>query len=196
MNTHLTAWKSWPVYASGAGVCAAVWVMVWLTLLSPALRQREARIAKANELVARRHKAGEVAGALGAVRKKTESVEAALGRTAMRLEPATLVNDRLARLTELANECGLGVDEVQPGEITDGPHYQSVALKLAGSGNYPAFARFLHRLHDAFPDTGVRGMDTSNNSPNPVVPVVSFRLDLVWYAAPLPQPLAPVAKSE
>lgn len=196
MNTRLSDWKCWPVFAAGAGVCAAITLVVWFTVLSPALRQRDARIAKSNELVARRHKAGEVAGSLSAVRKKTETVESALQQTAMRLEPATLVNDRLARLTELANECGLSVDEVQPGQTTDGPHYQSVALKLAGSGNYPACARFLHRLHDTFPDTGVRGMDTSNNSPNPVVPVVSFRLDLVWHAAPLAQSPAPVAKSE
>jgi hypothetical protein len=193
---HLNPGKRWPVYAAGAGACFVVSLIVWFTVLSSALQQREARIARNNELIARRHKASEVATSLNTVRKKSATVEKALQQTAMRLEPATLVNDRLARLTDLANECGLSVDEVQPGQTTDGPHYQSVALKLAGSGSYPACARFLHRLHDAFPDTGVRAMDTSNNSPNPVVPVVSFRVDLVWYAAPLAPAVAPVAKTE
>ena len=188
--------KYWPVYAAGAGVCFVVSLLVWFTLFSSALQQRQARIAKNNELVARRHKAGEIASSLNSVRKKSAAVDQALQQIAVRLEPAKLVNDRLARLTDLANECGLSVDEVQPGQTTDGPHYQSFALKLAGSGSYPACTRFLHRLHDTFPDTAVRAMDTSNNSPNPIVPVVSFRVDLVWYAAPLSPAPAPVAKTD
>ena len=181
---HLNTW--FPVYAVGGAVCTAISLVAWFTVLSSALRQHDQRIVKANELSARRHKASELASSVAALRRKSDAIDIALRQSAMRLEPAALVNDRLARLTELANECGLSVDEVQPGQTTDGSHYQSVALKLAGSGNYPACARFLHRLHDGFPDTGVRALDTSNNSPNPLSPAVSFRLDLVWYAAPLP----------
>jgi Tfp pilus assembly protein PilO len=188
----------WPVYAAGAGVCAAVSLILWLAVLSSAFQQREVRHARAAELTSRRQKAGEVAGALAALRRKSEAVEKSLRKTAIRLEPAALVNDRLAKLTDLANECGLNVDEVQPGRTTDGPHYQTVALKLAGSGSYPACAKFLHKLHDAFPDTGIRTMETSNTSPNPLSPQVAFRVDLLWYAAPLSQTAdpAPVAKTE
>lgn len=190
--------KWWPVYAAGAGVCAAVSLVLWFTVLSSALQQRDARHARAKELTERRHKAGEVGGALTAVRRKADAVEKALKKTAIRLEPAALVNDRLAKLTDLANECGLSVDEVQPGHTTDGAHYQTVALKLAGSGTFPACAKFLHKLHDGFPDTRVYTMETSNTSPNPLVPQVAFRVDLLWYAAPLSQTSDPasVAKTE
>ena len=176
--------KWWPVYAAGAAVCAFVSAVLWFAVLSSALQQRAARHARAAELRDRRHKAGETAGALAALRRKSASVEKSLQKTALRLEPAALVNDRLARLTDLANECGLSVDEVQPGKTTDGPHFQTVALHLAGSGSYPACAKFLHRLHDDFPDTRVRTMETANTSPNPLVPQVAFRVDLLWYAAP------------
>lgn len=175
----------WTIFAAGAGVCAAVSLVLWFAVLSSALQQRDARRAMSAELTARRQKAGQAAGALARARREAAAVEKTLEKTALRLEPATRVNDRLSRLTALANACGLSVDEVQPGRTVDGPHYQTVALRLAASGNYPAAARFLHRLHDAFPDTGVRTMETNNASPNPLVPAVAFRVDLLWYAAPV-----------
>jgi len=188
----------WPVYAAGAGVCAAISIILWFVVLSSALQQREVRRFNAAELSSRRQKAGEVAGALATLRRKSDAVEKSLRKTAIRLEPAGLVNDRLAKLTDLAHESGLSVDEVQPGRTTDGPHYQTVVLKLAGSGSYPACAKFLHKLHDSFPDTGIRTMETSNTSPNPLSPQVAFRVDLLWYAAPLSQAAdpAPIAKTE
>ena len=182
----------WPIYAATAAACAAITAAAYLAAVRPALEHRQQQRQLDSELAARREKSAELAAGLAEARRHLQSVHQALADSRMQLQPAALVNDRLERLADLANQCGLAIDEVQPGGVTDAPHFQVVSIKLAGTGAYPACTKFLHLLHDSFPDTGVRSLETSNNSPNPLRPVVSFRLELTWYAAPA----ASVARTE
>ena len=103
----------------------------------------------------------------------------------LRLEPATSINPRLARLADLAGESGLVLDEIQPGPAADGSHYQTVPIRLAGGGSYPAVAVFLHRLRERFPDTAVRSFECSNTAPGADRPSAAFRAELAWYTAPV-----------
>lgn len=183
----------WPIYATTAAVCAAVTIGAYVTALEPALARREAQRQLQADLLDRRQKLSEIATGAADARRQLDHVNDALSHSDLRLQPASLVNDRIERLADLANECGLTIDEVHPGEMEETAHFQTVSIKLAGTGEFPACAKFLHQLHDTFPDTGVRSLETVNTSPNPLRPVATFHFELTWYAAPAG---ASVAKTE
>lgn len=174
----------WPIYATTVAFCAAVTTAAYVTALEPALARREAQRQLQADLLDRRQKLSETAAGAADAHRQLDRVNDALSHSDLRLQPASLVNDRIERLADLANECGLTIDEVHPGEVEDTAHFQTVSIKLAGTGDFPACAKFLHQLHDTFPDTGVRSLETSNTSPNPLKPVATFRFELTWYAAP------------
>ena len=101
----------------------------------------------------------------------------------MRLEPVAQVNQRLARLTGLADASKLTIDEMRPGTISEGRDYKTVPILIAGNGTYPACAAFLHGLRQRFPDMAVMSFDTTNNSASPDSPAATFQFDLAWHAA-------------
>ena len=183
-----------PIFAAAALCCAALSTACWIFAIGPALAQREARAGQTAQLEIRHRKADALTSQLAAVHRRRQAVEQSLLHSSLHLQSARIVNDRLARLTDLANAAGLSIEQIQPGQTANGPHYQTVALKLAGSGTYPAVARFLNQLHEKFPDTGVRAIDSTSGGTDPLAPLVNFRFELTWYAAPLPA--APIAKAE
>ena len=67
----------------------------------------------------------------------------------------------------------------------DSAHYQTVPIRISGSGSYPGCARFLHELRTRFPDTSCKSFELTN--PNPVRDhnVGNFKFELTWYTAPV-----------
>lgn len=193
---RLTSTQSWVVYSAAAFLCGAVTIGAWLVVIGPALAQHQARQDRLGELAAHRQKAGSVASALSRTRRQEAAVTLDLAASNLRLSPAGSVNEKLAGITKLANDCKLTVEEVRPGSTFDTPFYQIVELKLAGSGSFPAFTRFLHRLHEEHRDIGLRALETAADNASPLTPLASFRLTLNWYAAGPALPAPSVAKTE
>lgn len=190
--------RDWPLAAGTAIVCAAITAAAWGLAVQPALTQRSQRETQLRDLSIHRHKSAIVSANLTKARLGHVAAREDLARTALSLDPATEVNARLAGITRLAGDSQLTIDEVQPGHAVPSAEYQEVELKIAGSGAYPAVARFLHQLHKTFRDIGVRAISLVPDSGNVLTPNVRFRLELIWYAAP-PAPLprqSPVAGAE
>ena len=125
-----------------------------------------------------------------ALDKQTDSTRqrlvelAALDKTAVHLQPAARVNERLVEITKLAAGFAGGpgsaitLAQMTPG--TPAPPAQSatpadkavppaaaaaldsktliVPIKLAGSGSYPDVARFIHALREQFRDTAITAL--------------------------------------
>lgn len=183
-------WPLWQIYGAGALVCAGLTFGAWAVAVRPLLDGRAERQALAAQLAERVRAAADRTAALDAANRQLDQVKAALARTPLRLESDALLNQRLARVTTLAAESGLRMDEIQPGAPEDGPHYRTVPVRLVANGPYAACATFLHRLRDEFPDTGARGFDAANAAPDPENPVATLRLELLWFTA-LPGAHAP-----
>ena len=181
---HFNLPKSWPVLLATTAACAGITFAAWSLAVSPALQQRELRAHRLVELSSLRRKAASLSNQLTSAHHRYAAAADNVAKMALHLDPVGLVNTRLAQLTRLANDCGLEIDETQPGQVAAAPHYQVVDLKIAGSGTYPAATRFLHRLRERFRDVAVRSMDLSADSGNALSPGVRMRLELVWYAAP------------
>lgn len=174
----------WRVYGTAVAVCAGLSVAAYLFGVQPALATHDADQAYAAELQSRRDKTADLVAELATTRRNLDRTRAQVEALPLRLEPASTMNQRLARLADLASAVGLTINEVQPGAPIDAAPYQSVPLRISGNGTYPACARFLHRLRDKFPDTAVRSFEAANPSPTRDNTAGTFRLELTWYTAP------------
>ena len=174
------------IYLGGAVVCALLSAGAYAVGVRPAAKRHAQQLAKQAELRAARHKANNLAGQLNTARTELTRVNDAIANVPLRLEPAGRINQRLARLTELADSIRpvrLTIDEMRPGTISEGRDFKTVPILIAGNGTYPACAAFLHGLRENFPDMAVLSFDTINNSASPDAPAATFQFELAWHAA-------------
>jgi Tfp pilus assembly protein PilO len=182
--------KQWQVYAGALVAAAALSGGAYVAGLRPLMDRRAANVALDQELETRGERARAMAASLEAGRRELAEAKDALECQPLRLKPADQINLRLAAVTRVAGECGMTIDEVQPGAPADSPHYQTVPLRMVGSGSYPACAEFLHALRAQFPDTAIRSFDSLNKNPAMDAPEATFRFELTWFAAPANAPAA------
>ena len=176
-------WKAWQAYAAGAAVCAGLTLGAWVAVVRPLARHRDEYRARRAELASHRERADALASALGEWNRRLAEARQALERAPLRLEPESRINERLDRVTSLAVDGGLLIDEMQPGEPETARHYRVVPVKIVGKGSYPAVAAFLHRLRAQFPDTGTRSFEAVHSGPEPESSALTFHLELVWFTA-------------
>lgn len=174
----------WQIDLGGFAVCAAMMLVVYLLGVQPLLDRRAAAEDRKRDLSEKRQESADVLSALTASKRELAGVELALAETPLRLQPMGAVNQRLARMTALASEAGLTLNEIQPGKAALGTHYATVPIQVAGTGRFPTIVAFLNRLHTTFPDTGVTSFTLSGAPATPNAPV-AFRIDLAWHAAPI-----------
>jgi Tfp pilus assembly protein PilO len=169
----------WKLYASAVMTCVALSAAGYALGVSPAVARAARAASERSELADRRKQVGELSAAATAARTELAATRDALTALPLKLEAATAVNQRLARLADMAAESSLSVAEVRPGTLTEGRDFDSVPVSIAGTGTYPACAAFLHRLHDRFPDTAVRSFRAGQSEAG----TASFSIDLVWHTA-------------
>ncbi len=122
--------------------------------------------------------------------------------TAVTLKPASTMNQRLGDIATLAEPLGISITKLIPGPASAAPPPPApapsagspaapplttiVAIKLTGTGTYPAISGFLHALHDEFRDTALSSLKLSTNlEPHQSENLsATFSIDLAWYAAP------------
>lgn len=149
--------------------------------IAPALAGLVERRSQEQELADRRGKMSHLSLEMSDTRRRLLTAGKELADLPLRLEPATAVNRRINWLAGVASEANVTLDEIQPQAAIDGPHYQTVPIRVAGSGAFPACAAFLHNLRNRFPDTSVRSFDIQNATPGRQGNVATFRIELDWH---------------
>ena len=176
--------KWWRIYATTAAVCALATAAAYAATVRPLALRRDEQQAQAVELDAREHKAAELTASLDAWQRQVTAATRAAQETPVQLQPATRVNRRLALLAELADECGLSIDEMQPGPPVDAPYFKTVLIRVVGTGTYPSVARFMRRSRSQFRDMGVRTFRATAVNPTPGAADASFQMEFTWFTAP------------
>jgi Tfp pilus assembly protein PilO len=172
----------WQIAAVAAGVCLGASVAAYALGAQPLVRHRQAEAARAAELHERRDRAGQLGAELSALQRQLDDARQALARTPLRLQPATLVNQRVEAITRLATDCNVALDEMRPGPPVDSTHYQTVAIRIVGRGRYPAFTTFLRKLRATFGDVGVRSFSASSDPRAQADSATAvFQAELIWY---------------
>ena len=114
-------------------------------------------------------------------RARLAEIQASLAKEKIRLESARNINQRIAKLTSLAAGTGLSVNEVLPGATTRGERFDTVPVRMNGTGSYPMCVAFLCKLSSTFPDTSVGSFELAGNPQKPGSPA-EFHVDLIWHA--------------
>ena len=183
MTSLDTIWTKWRIDLIGAAVLVVLTSVFVMGPVRGALRQRAVAKVRRAELASQEGRLAHADRVLTAVKKDQGAVEAQLAQSALHLEPSANVNNRLARISELAIEAGLQIDEIKPGAPAMGEHYETVPIFLAGNGTYRQCAVFLRHLRQALPDTSAESLELSGNAGAPAATGM-FRFNLHWHAAP------------
>jgi Tfp pilus assembly protein PilO len=173
----------WQMIAVAVGACLGLTVAAYAFGVRPLIDRQARDSAERAELKDRRAAASRLAGEVAELQRDVNAGKEILARSPVRLQPAALINQRLAAVTRLATDCGLSLDEVRPGNAVDSTHFQTVPIRIVGGGRYPACATFLRNLRQTFGDMGVRQFLVSNVSGSmpSATPAASFQAELVWF---------------
>jgi Tfp pilus assembly protein PilO len=171
----------WKPAGVAAGACLGLTVLAYLVGVQPLLETRRHAAEQQEQLEAREATAEQLTATLVDLQRDLGKAKLDLARTPLRLQPASLVNQRLEAVAQLAGECGVALDEMRPGTAVDSPHYQTVPIRIVGSGRYPACTKFLRKLRHAFGDMGMRTFNATNAAAAAAEPNAVFQAELVWF---------------
>lgn len=128
-------------------------------------------------------------GTLSERRGSEDKATAAAQRLVDRLESLDIelanidqLNARLAELTHTAEQHGLTIETLRPGEQVSQERYRAVAITLIGRAEYELAIAFLDELRRQYPDTGLQSM-VFERLPGDK-PTGRLQIGMVWYAAP------------
>ena len=155
----------------------------YLAAIGPALAERRDAEAKRQVLGPQEALRDQSAMNLQLALERCRIAKAELDAIPLRLEPVGQINHRLVKITELAADTGLGLDQFTPGAESPTADATVVPLRLTGRGDFPSALLFLSRLHADFADMAVTGFRLSGNTGGATGPG-TFVFDLTWYAAP------------
>ena len=192
MNTMLPdsnsgKWKYWQIDCTGLFVCAVLTAAIYLVGVRALMSHVELMSTQKSELRASRARATDVAASIQSLRTQLTAVRGEIEKLPLELESAREINQRIARLTDLAGETGLEITDIQPGAPTSKPRFAIIPITLSGVGDWRACARFLHDVRQVFPDSGVATFELTGNPSDPAA-TAQFRLGIIWHVAPLRVP--------
>ncbi|MEM8738722.1 MAG: type 4a pilus biogenesis protein PilO [Planctomycetota bacterium] len=172
----------WAVWLGGTALALGMTAFAYLGLVTPSqARQAEARAVTraAAETKATAHTlATQLEELHRAIARRTQALET----LPVQLGDRDMLNRRIAALIQLAQDQQLEVLQLQPGEPQPGEHYDLLPLKLEADAAFPEHLAFLERLHTAFPDISVVGVELDSRvretRPRPRVTVA-----MAWFIA-------------
>jgi Tfp pilus assembly protein PilO len=171
----------WQMAAFAAAACIGLTVAAYALGVRPMLEQRDHEKTQRQTLQERRATASELTSTVSELQRDLGKTKQDLARSPVRLQPGSLVNQRLEALARLAGECGVQLDEMRPGTPTDSTHYQTYPIRIVGTGRYPDYAMFLRKLRKTFGDMGVRSFNVTNLIGPSADPVAAFQSELIWF---------------
>ncbi len=183
MNSRLSSFSlGWRIDAVGVLVCVALTFAAYFVFVRPTYEGKAEHDLLRAQFIEQTQLVQHARVSLSALKQQLSEADSALRDQPLRLEPATLVNHRLAKLADLAETCGLELHQMKPDTPRSGKRYDLVPIVLTGSGDYRRVTLFIRRVHESFADIGVTrfGLKASNAGSHQA----QFNLSLAWYAMP------------
>jgi Tfp pilus assembly protein PilO len=171
----------WQLAAIALTACGGLSMAAYVFGVQPLVDGRAQESAQLATLEERQASATQLSNSLGDLHRQLAAAKEQLERTPVRLQPASLINQRLEAVARLATDCQVTNDEMRPGSPADATHFQTVPIRIVGSGKYPACATFLKKLRETFGDMGVRTFSASNTAAGSENPSAILNAELVWF---------------
>ena len=93
------------------------------------------------------------------------------------------INSRLSTLTAIAEQAGMTLEGLRPGDEARAERYRAIEITLVGRVDYLQAVEFLGQLRKQLPDTGLLGIRFERIANDEGVSG-RLQLEMVWYAAP------------
>jgi Tfp pilus assembly protein PilO len=169
--------------AAGIGLTVVLTLALLFGALTP-VNARVKQLSAARQTAAResqRHAGLITAGRM--LQNEIEKDRQEIAAAPMKISSEGALNQRLADLAQLSNECRLTVDNLKPDEAIPTVHFLIVPVQMSGRGSYQSCAMFIHALHQQLPDVDVRSFKLAG-IPNDPASMGRFEFQLGWYALP------------
>lgn len=173
----------WPIHVGGLLACVVLMGLFYFAGLRPLAAAYTEQSARVEQLEAQRKLSDRLTRSLQGLQQQLASTQQSLAAIPNPLQPARQINHRLALVTDLANECQVRIEQIQPKSGRSGAFYDVVPIEVTGGASYRTFVSFLHGLHETFGDLGVESFALSAN-PVDLRAEPAFELQLLWYAQP------------
>ena len=176
-------WKPWQVDAGALAAIAALAALVYWIEVSASLNRYDAVIATLGEFDSRQVKKRDIENSIIIVRRQAEAATKSLAEAGFTLDSAGRVNERLARIMELAASAGLQVEAIEPSGAAASGHLAAVPIRLRAKGGYASVAKFIHQVRDRLPDCVITSMELAA-APSINDPAANVNIQIAWYARP------------
>ncbi len=184
MPLRAILWNGWYIDAAFAGAIVLLTIGVYFTAVSPLVVSRAQARHQQMELARQRREAHDLSTAVANLNHELVDLQQAIDAGPVQLQPVHRINLRLAQINALAEECGMTIDEISPGEAIDGEHFKSVPIRVVAVGDYPTCTGFVHQFQQRFRDSRVIWLELNAGSPSEDVNHAKAVFKLAWYAAP------------
>lgn len=183
--------RAWHIDLAGFACIAALTGAGWLAGVQQEFNRRARAAAAQAAASALEDDAAKAVDRARSLRQTIDSANALLAADHFAPRPKDRLNDVLAQITALAEQCALSIDSLSPGQTRTHPLFEIVDLRLTARGQFPDLQRFLHRLHEDQPDLSVRGFVLTGDPARPDNPL-GLQIDVAWNAIkPSAQPRNP-----
>ncbi len=172
------------VDAGGLGLCVVGLLLLFFAGIRPNIHLKQAAAVQITQMQAQREEVAQLQAQSAELSKKLDETRKALSDTVLQLMPASKVNRHISKLTDLATDSKLRIDDIEPSKPIKGPLCDTVPLVLGGRGRFSDCTAFLSRINEQFPDVSVESLELIGTPANLTTTTVEFRLNLLWYASP------------
>jgi Tfp pilus assembly protein PilO len=112
-------------------------------------------------------------------RRTQELLQQRLDGINIKLESPSRTNDRIVRMTKLAEAHSLHIATLEPGTPTTRQRHTLVPVRFTGSSDFASMVSFIAALRTQFPDTRVDELELRSSGETS-----QFLLTCTWFAAP------------
>jgi Tfp pilus assembly protein PilO len=179
----ISRWKPWHVDAGAVALLLALAAGVYWIEMSASLERHDAVIAKMRDLDTRQVKNLDIEKSIIAVQQRAEVAMKLIADAGFTLDSTQRVNERLARITELATSAGLQVEGIEPSKAVASGHLAAIAIRVTARGGYAAVSKFIHEVRDRLPDCVITSLELSA-TPSVQDPVANANIQIIWHTRP------------
>ena len=168
------------VHLLGVAGMAVLGAAGYFVAIEPVLNQNAAHMRRESETRGADRDAIVAEANVRADRRKAELLEQRLSRLDIKLESPSRTNDRIVRVSKLAERSKLHIVTLEPGTPVSRSKHTLVPIRFAGSCTFADMNAFLSALRSEFPDTRVDTLDIRSSAETS-----QFVLTCTWFAAPV-----------
>ncbi len=153
----------------------------YLTGIKPVIENTHASIMLKYDLNLKNNRLNQIRKNLTQKKIKLSTLTQKVKANQIRLKSKHALNQQIAKFTRLAQDSGVIFEQVKPGKIQPGKHYQLIPITVQGVGTYRSCTTFFYQIHKQYNDMGIASFEIKGD-PSHSDGQASFTARLHWFS--------------